>query len=249
MEEQTRTVSRWRAWPLGFRVLVGLLAFRLSAWSAAVGAALYFSSTEPAELSLLIWKLVGTAITVPASLDGTGFGKLTLIVGGSLIFHVIVLLSLAARSRWPANVLLAAWAVAIIASDHPGIDRILFIPVWLLLISPTTQRFLKRAESDDGLPGRPARELSWDERAKVCGYALLSGLLPGLGQLLHKRWNRSAAIFVPWAISWVTHLEPGWTLISLFALSDAGWMTAESIRARRPDVGADAGGPPSRRDG
>lgn len=249
MEEQPRTVSWWRALPLGFRVLVGLLAFRLLAWIAAVAAALHYSSTEPAELSRLIWKLVGTAIPVPASVDATRFGKLTVIVGGSLIVHIIALLSLAARSRWPANVLLTMWVVVTIASDNPGVDSILLIPVWLLLVSPTTQRFLERQQTGDEIPSPPQTGLSCPERAKVCGYALLSGLVPGLGQLLHQRWRRAAAMFLPWTIAWVTHLEPAWMLIVLFAMSDAGWMTVESLRASRmpPSGGSTMSSPAPRK--
>jgi len=153
--------------------------------------------------------------------------ELTILIGGPFVFHLAAIVALRRRLRWVANVLVTGWA-ALAVGSNAGIDGLLAIPAWLLLVSPATQSVLA---------GRPIAEteppLGWPERGKVAGYALLSGLVPGLGQLLHRRWASAAALFVAWLAAWVTHLQAGWVLLSVYALSNAGWLTVADLRARR----------------
>lgn len=228
MDPRVRKGGSWHALPGTFRALGVVLVVRLLAWCGLAGVGLYCFFNGQTQLSESLWKLAGTAGPPPTTTDAYTVGKLAVLLGGPLVFHIIVLACLALRSRWATNVLVTIWAAVAIVGAHPAVDGLLCIPAWLLLVAPPTQRFLARNSNVDV---SNARRLSWAERARVVGYSMLSGLLPGLGQLLHRRWKRAAAIFVPWSLAAVAHLEPVWVLLVLYALSDAGWMTVERIHA------------------
>lgn len=50
---------------------------------------------------------------------------------------------------------------------------------------------------------------------------LLSLFLPGTGQLLNGDVGRASLVFAVWSLAWITHLQPVWTFVCLYAGAEA----------------------------
>lgn len=77
---------------------------------------------------------------------------------------------------------------------------------------------------------------------------LLSLFLPGTGQLLNGDVGRASLVFAVWSLAWITHLQPVWTFVCLYAGAEA-FFTAK-IRSMERRLAQEAaargeGGPPT----
>lgn len=144
---------------------------------------------------------------------------------------LVVLGLVLGRFRWMANGLLTAQAAVTIAlAPSVGLEAALSCVAWLLLLSPSAQRFLARTPQDSATISRP---FSRSDGLRIAATTAISGLLPGSGQVLNRTYRRAAAQFVIWAAGWITHIQPVWLLTCLYSMCEAGWTAVELARAKR----------------
>lgn len=192
---------------------------------------------------VLIWSfgviVLGVAVAVVDSPDTPGPDSEVARTWGRLIGRRVIL-SLAplavvglvlARFRWIANSVLTAHAAVMIASTPKiSLEAAFSCAAWLLLLSPSAQRFLARTPGDSVSTSPP---LSRRASIRIVATAALSGLLPGSGQLLNRTYRRAGVQLTVWAAGWITHLQPVWVLVCLYSMCEAGWTAAELARPRR----------------
>ena len=245
MVEDTTRVERaeggsvvwWRTAPLGFRVIVAIVVLQLL---GSVAELLFGSDPvrvlEVGAAKWLLGLVTTTGADEPYAVHPEGATGM-LRASAAAVFHLAALVMLAGRLRWATNIAFTGWAAFAAAMSISPTGYTSALVAWVLLLAPRTQLFLS---SVDAVPWRTPTTT----RAKAAGVALLSALLPGLGQAVQRRWLRALGLCVVWAVAAVLHLRPVWTLLVLFAASDAYWRErgpgreteppGDSARAERP---------------
>lgn len=212
----------WRTAPLGFRVILAIIVIQF----LCSVAELLFGTDPVRTLEVGVAKSLGLVTAAGAdepyiAQHSNATAALRAIAG--VVFHLAALLMLAGRLRWPTNLALTGWAAFASAMSTSPTAYTSALVAWVLLLAPRTQLFLSGVYT---LP----RRMPTATRAKAAGVALLSALLPGLGQAVQRRRLRALALCLPWAAAAVLHLQPVWTLLVLFAASDAYWWERDPVQ-------------------
>lgn len=197
--------------PLAFRVIVVIIVFQFLRSVVEV----FFGSDPFRDIEAGVGMPPGVA-TGPGGGDAYATGMVRAVAG--VVFYFVAALTLVGRLRWPTNLALTAWAGFASAMSVSASGYALALIAWVLLLAPRTQLFLRGVDVF-------APRTHTATRANAAAVAVLSALLPGLGQFVQRRWLRglALALSLAWAAAAVFHLQPVWTLLVLFAASDAYW--------------------------